>query len=654
MQEPGAKAQRFDVTYFDGVNAAVQRMLAKRQEFSHAENARTGSIGSIEKRGGQAKYGTAAGGWFFMASENYELTKFLNDGPNQGLFRISTSSEPVAAFSMSVYENVYVFDLYNPTTSALYIKSSENVTVSEPAIFSRADANTVILDGTSQLATIWTLNPANIWTALTDPDATNIIGAQFDSVPFDTNLLLVNQRDYNRYIKSDGTTVIDSTQAGSLFNSPRASRCAYYKGRIYLADIMRAGIRYKTTVARSSFASGILSLVNGDSVSHVSGTTLDVTDVKYFYSDSGMNTYDVYRGVTLITTLTVTAINSTSITVTHSGTPTLNTADEIWISGTYNGEKQYRWMNNASMGGQDVKQYDTFKLAGGTEDAITLLEPVGNILMVSNRNAFLTWNDYSLQTFDQGVGCVSQNGYAKLLGSLYFLHYSGIYSTNGSTPTLLSRKVSKYIQGTTRSALENAACAYKGLSVFFAIGDSTLYKNDGSFWKTLPDVCLEYNVVDQNWFVHTNVPAKQLLNFISADGAERLLMEHKGSGKNIKEFLVGSDDDGASIFFRADLPPIQLMKEVEVYANPIAVSAESERGSLIRCFASVDGNDFYELQGDLLKGVSTIKVTAPDSDSEEPVLCHWIQLSFREGSPQICRLVQASIIYLPTTITQPR
>lgn len=654
MQEPGNTAKRLDFPYFEGVNGAVTRLLAKKQEFFHAENARSGSIGSVEKRAGQAKYGTASGGWTFLATENYGLTKFLNDGTNQGVFRIITSSEPASAISVSVYDSVFVIDLFNPVSTTLYIKTGEDVTVSEPAIFSRVDSNTIILDGTSQAAAIWSLNNLGVWGVLSDAEANNIIGAQFDSAPFDGNLLLVNQRDYNRYIQKNGTTVIDSTQAGHLYNSPRASKGTFYKGRIYLADFMRDGVRYKTTVVRSSYASGIVALVNGDHTALASGGSLALTSTKYIYSDTGMNTYDVYRGATKIVTITVTAKQEVSVTSTFSGPITFLSADEVWVSGTYNGEKQYRWVSNATAGGQDVKQYDTFKLAGGTEDEITILEPIGNVLLVANKNTFLSWNDYTLQDFDQGVGCVSKNGYAKLLGSIYFLHYSGVYSTTGSTPTLLSRKVERYIQGATRESLENAAVGIKGLSVFFAIGDSTLYKNDGSFWKTLSDVCLEYDIADQTWYVHTNVPAKQLLQFISADGVERLLMLHKGTGKSVKEFLVGNDDDGQAIFFRADLPPIQLMKEMEVYASPIAVSVELERGTLMRCFASLDGEDFYELQGDLLKGISTIKVTSKDAASTEPVICHWIQLSFRDGSPQICKLIQASIIYMPTTVAQSR
>jgi hypothetical protein len=89
---------------------------------------------------------------------------------------------------------------------------------------------------------------------------------------------------------------------------------------------------------------------------------------------------------------------------------------------------------------------------------------------------------------------------------------------------LISRKVERYIKGATKAGIESAAAGYKGLSIFFTIGDSTLYNNDGSVWKTLSDCCLEFNTVDQNWYVHTNISATEFVTFIGTNGAERLSM----------------------------------------------------------------------------------------------------------------------------------
>lgn len=480
MRESGTKQERIAIPYFEGVNSTVQQVIARRTELAHMENARAPIIGVLEKREGQLVIGTDIGGTILKAIANPGLVYFIDGGTlSQGLLRITS---------------------LNGTTASIYY-----------------------------------LNQSNEWVVLNNPLALNLSSATFDNVNVEGDLILVNGINPNKMINGPiGVTVsmIDSTTPGSLYNSPRANKVAFYKSRIYLADYFKSnGEELKTTILRSSYPMGIVSLLNGD-VSASSGGlwTIPVVDVKYFYTDAGMNVYEIYRGNRKIATITITSITETNIVapVGHvffeSGFSSFLSSDEIWVAGTYSGEKQYRWISNSSSIGRDVKQYDTFKLVGGDEDAITLLEPIGNILLMANKNAMMTWNDYVLENFDVGVGSCSKNGYVKLRGALYFLHYSGIYSTTGTTPQLLSRKVERYIKGATKAGLESAAAGYKGLSVFFTIGDVTLYKNDGSFWKVLNDVCLEFNIADQNWYVHTNVVATQFETYIQSSGAERLTM----------------------------------------------------------------------------------------------------------------------------------
>lgn len=659
MAQTSSGNPRLSISYFEGVNSTVQHVIAKTAELSHAENARSKIIGSIEKREGQTKVGTTPNGSPFYATENFGLTKFLNQGANQGIFRVTTApAQDPATLTLSVFELVSVGDypIVGSNVITLVINAVEYVTVSEPTFFVRADNNVGILDGTSSASSIYSLNTASVWTELADADAQNIIGAPTDFARVDGNLVLVNGRDYNRMISSDGVTVIPSTAAGSLFNSPRAYKTAFYKNRLYLGDYTRSGVQYKTSVIRSSYPLGIVALVNGDHASHTSGAIIEVTDTKYFYSDSGMNSYEVYRGTTLITTLTVTVVNETSITVTHSGTPTINSADEIWVTGTFSGATplQYRWANKQTSTGQSIKQYDTFKLVGGDEDDINMMVLIGNVMVISNKNTMMSWNDYMLENMDLGIGCVSPRGYTKLMGSCYFLHYSGVYSTTGGVPVLLSRKIGRYISGATRSGLENCSAGFKGLSVFFAIGDVTLYNKDGSFWKILPNVCLEYNVADQTWFVHTNVSASQFSTFIDATGAERILLTSNAGGKSVKEFLVGNTDDGDVIFFRADTQVLQFSKSMELYSEPLEIINEVDRGASMECFVALDeDDDFYPIEGTFRKGVSTLKITGKDAQHVKPTPCRKIRVSYRDGSKQQCKLLQTSIIYVPTNMSTP-
>lgn len=480
-RESGTRQERVTIPYFEGTNSTVQQTIARKTELSHSENARAPMIGVLEKREGQSAIGTAVGGGTFISRGDYGVFYFDDPGSSsQGLIRISSNDG---------------------------VKSD-----------------------------IYYLNQSNEWVVVDNDIALNLSLSTCNFTKVDDDLAIVNGIDPNMMITGAvgvATPMTDSTTAGSLFNSPRANKIAFYKSRIYLADYYDAnGNELKTTILRSSYPMGIISLLNGD-VSSVDGSgnwVLPVTDTKYFYTSAGMNSYEIYRGNNKIATIALNGITETSISapngnvIFESGYSSFLSSDEVWIFGTYTGDKQYRWVSNSSSIGRDVKQYDTFKLVGGDEDAITLFEPIGNILMVANKNTVSTWNDYILENFDIGVGCCSKNGYVKLKGSLYFLHYSGIYSTSGGTPQLVSRKVERYIRGATKAGIEAGAAGFKGLSIFFTIGDVTLYKEDGSLWKTLSRVCLEFNIADQNWYVHTNVTATQFETYLQSNGTERLTM----------------------------------------------------------------------------------------------------------------------------------
>lgn len=591
MKESGQTEQRFPITYFDGVNSTVQPTLAKRTELSHMENARSPQIGVLEKREGRVAKGLNGSDTKFIATTNYGLFYFNDTNANsQKLYRITEVSG--------------VRDVY-------YLHTNGR------------------------------------WTKMADADAQTLTAANFENVVVDGKMVLVNGAGANRYIAADGTTVITSAQAGDLYNSPDAYKVAYYKNRIHLADFTRSSVRYPTTILRSSFPLGIIALVDGDYP--IASVTIDVTDSKYFYAAAGVNTYDVYRGGTFIQTLTVSAVNETSIEVTAT-TSALLSSDEIWIAGTYAGAKQFRWVNNPTSTGRDVKQYDTFKLTGGDESPITLFETIGNVLMIGNRKTLAAWDDYTLQNIDLNIGCASSRGSVKMLGTLYFLDYNGIYGTTGGLPTLLSRKVERYIKGATKAGLENAAAGYKGLSVFFAIGDVTLYNEDGSTDKVLSKVALEYSAADQNWYVHTNVNMSQFENFIDATAGEKLYATSNVTDASVVSFLEGNTDEGAEIFMRIDTQEIQLLKEFETHASMLALVTEVYRGSQLKAFVSLDKQQFYELEGTADKGASVLKIHGVDKKVATPPLCRKIKVSYRDSSKQRCRINQVALVYTPTAV----
>ena len=92
--EAGKNERRLNITFFDGINAIVDKSLAKAQELLHMENARSAVIGTIEKRAGQVVIGTNKYGGRFKARENYDLA-FISTGKNaiNGLYRLSGSKD---------------------------------------------------------------------------------------------------------------------------------------------------------------------------------------------------------------------------------------------------------------------------------------------------------------------------------------------------------------------------------------------------------------------------------------------------------------------------------------------------------------------------------------------------------------------------------
>lgn len=587
--------KRLSIDYFEGVNGLIASQIAKKTEFSHAENVRSINIGSFEKRAGSTLLGTA-----ITATANNGLFFFRSTAAdNSFLYRISTVSG---------------------STNIYYLKTSTGV-----------------------------------WTALTGEGA-NITAGDFDNVVAEGKMFLVNYNDANRYIDSDGTTVVDSSSAaGHLYNSPNANNICFYKNTLYVADYIQGAVRYPTTILKSSYPLGIIALVSGDPVTPY--TTLGITEFKYFTTAAGGNTADIYRGNSKVAVFTITSIASDSITGTivfEVGFTSVLSADEIWVAGTYAGAKQFRWAVNATTQGSSIKQYDTMKLSGGDGSSIKMMEVIGNVMMIANNNTLAIWNDYVLQSFDLNIGCVSRKGYIKNLGGLYFLHYTGVFVSNGEMPKLISAKVERYIQGATTVNKEAAVAGKKGRSVFWWIGDSTLTNPDGSADKTLSNVVLEYNITQEDWFVHTNIKATQFETFVDTSDSDRLIMLTTNTNYPSVEFLSGETDLGSEIMMQAETNSFPLAGYFEKFSYVHEVLLDVERGTGIQVFVSLDRGPFYELEGVASKGASIIKVTAADGDRSKPPRCREITLSLRHSLKQLCRVARVAINFIPTAEEEPQ
>jgi hypothetical protein len=422
----------------------------------------------------------------------------------------------------------------------------------------------------------------------------------------------------------------------------------FFKGKIYMADFTIGINRFQNYVQMSSPALGLISLVEGDYA--IGSTTLKVSDTKYIRATDSL---EVYRGNTLIQTLTVSGKTETDITVTAT-TSALRSSDELWVVGTKLGtsKQRYRWVDSPAIG-TDLKRYDTFPLSGGTNSPILMLANVGDNMAVSTKDNFAFWNGYSLQVLDTGIGCCSPNGFVRSQGYLFFMGYKGLYMTDGATaPRLISTAVDRYFQGATTVNLEQGAMGAKGFSIFATLGDVTLYNEDGSVDKVLTNVCVEYDIRKDSSYVHTNFDTIYFASYSTSTDTDKLVVAIPGSGVN-EVFLSGTETDYTThllnpteIPFRIDTQPLQLAEpggSVEI----LQVRARVDRGTNIQVFVSMDDEPFYELSDSLKKGWSSVAVNGKNKDRTSPARCSNIRISLRDSSKSKCKISQLEVIYRP-------
>ena len=353
-----------------------------------------------------------------------------------------------------------------------------------------------------------------------------------------------------------------------------------------------------------------------------------------------------------INLITVAGVSESSLTLSSPTIADINASDELWIPGTKTGElpKIYRWATFMDSGIK-AKDYDTFKLASTTDndnEEIKLLTNIGNVMLIGSNNNLAIWNNYVLQYLDMGVGCVSKNGYVKCLGAIYLLHYSGIFKTQGGLPEVISEKVEKYITGATTSGLENACAGKRDKCVFFCIGDVTIRLPDGSIEKQLKDVCLEFNIIHQTWYVHTNIKADQMTTFINSDNPDTLAIISHDDGNPVYDFLSPEffSDGTKEIPFRVDTNNLPISASPEKFGYLLEVLIEMERGMGLKTFPSLDFGPFYECDTDAAKGLTIVKANRKALDGAAPPRCRNVRVSFRHTGKGGCRLSKVAINYI--------
>ncbi|MFA5376082.1 MAG: hypothetical protein WC455_10085 [Dehalococcoidia bacterium] len=460
-----------------------------------------------------------------------------------------------------------------------------------------------------------------------------------------------------RYVMPDGTTTYVAP-GGNLNGAPEGRKIAYYKGRLYIGDywleIDGTPRWFHDHVRFSSTLLGIVSLVEGDFAA--GATTLNVSDTKYILAT---DTLEVWRGSTLIETLTVTgkseATGTYTITVSAT-TADILSSDELWVSGTHDldADRVFRWAD-AGIGNEEMKRYDDFVLPGVEgANSINTLCVVGDYLAIASRDSFAWWDTYRLTGSGLGIGVCSPNGFVSAFGSGYGLDYTGVYQwTPGSaSPKVISTPVEAYITGAKKTDIERASSVRSGFHLMWHLGEVTLYKADGSVDKVIENCTIDYDIRLDNWYVHTDKAMDFMCNWSEGERANAIAyLQHERQVpyvvKAFEAFYGDKEDDGSSseeeVFFRADTVPIQLSSTPDTIAYPSAVVIECDRGSGGQVFARLDEGEWYQLKGEFNKGVSVIPVTSPNPDELTPPKCRRISFSLRHSMPNGTRVTSLSV-----------
>lgn len=648
--------KKISIPYLSGVNSLNSWNVAKLTEAAHAENARSLTVGTVERRGGSTRLGddvtaTAAYALFSFASPaGLGPYRALTVGGVTSLYYLNGSSvwtklNGGGTKLLEMGDGTTSFNISNPIGTTF--RYTWNGTGTDPNVDSylRYGSTVAVAAQNFNAANNGTFTVTNVGTAwfevtnasgVSETSKTIGLGSitvsspHFDDVSAEGCKFLVNGDVDNRYVSADGTTVVTASDtSGHLYNSPKARKVNYYKGRLYLSDYTYGTSNYPNYVMMSSPPLGITGLVDGDHV--VGATEISVTDTKYIRSTDYL---DVYRGQLLMATLTVTGKTESKITVSATAVA-LQSSDELWVSGTHNGKRLFRW-TEAPTSGVDVRLYDTFPLVGGSNGRTKMLTNVGGYMMIASEDTLGAWDGSTLTAFDGDIGCVSDEGFVVAYGTLFFAHYTGIYATSGGRPKLISNDVDRYFRGATKAGLESSYAGRKGMSVFFSIGAVTLYKPDGSVERTLSDVVVEYDIRTDKWYVHTGLPTEGFVTYKSSSDPDVLLRMSSVAPHRCFQTFVGFVDDPTGtddeIIFRVDTPWFQVTDEDEKVAYPLRIVATLESGNSASCFVALDDGDWYELHGQFDKGVLVIPVTSKDGDHSQPPSCRKMRFSIRSAN----------------------
>ena len=701
----------FLIDYWDGVNATVGPSVSKPQEPVFAENVRSNTVGVLETRDGLTAVGDSgyldkvtlslesatsfAGlynsstiyrcGMFKIGNRGTSLVSVSQPGTSlRELRRIISSgvenfNDPVGSPILNstnlleIGDNTTQWNITQPGSGVT--RFTWNTSGTNPNILQKMSVGTTVtITGTginatnrgTRIVSAFTSSsfdvyaPAYVSQTGVTADAIQLPLTRFSGVEAEgslfyttkgrTPLQLDSQYDPISNSFSDPVLRFYNDTSSSIYDMPRGAHIEYFKSKLYVANIKTSsGVEYQNSMTWSSNKVGLISLVDGDF--STGATTIKVTDTKYIRSSDSL---DIIRGGVYKGTLTITAKTEDSITVTATGFD-IKSSDQIWVKDTFSTAKAlWRWDTNSPPG----SPLNTSSIQVGTnaDSEITCLQTVGNFLMVGTRTSTSGWNGTAMTALSTDIGVVSHEGWVTLGGTLYFVSSRGIYRTAGGGPERISTPIRRIYDYTTKSGRENSVMWKMGDSIYAYVGPVSVPTDDNSVNKVISNCVFEFDTVQENWYIHSYGASVDEANSYNSDlnADDCLVAFNDGSTSITNHFMSGTTDNSNDIFMRVDSSTLYLNSAFEKPSYLWFANLDLLQGDGVKMFLTPDDYDTYEIDGEFKKGLNTLTLNGPPSDSQsEAPRARKVRISFRAATKKKIKLGRFRIDYSMSTEMMP-
>lgn len=237
-----------------------------------------------------------------------------------------------------------------------------------------------------------------------------------------------------------------------------------------------------------------------------------------------------------------------------------------------------------------------FDVASDDGDVLMGLEVNANRLLCFKQKSLYRYDTNTLYQVPGAPGTVSQRSIRNIQGHTLYLHSTGIWDYNGTTSTLISRKIQEVIDGVSTKSLSDANAWVRGDHYYLYLGDILNSKTgftcnnclvdfdiskQAYTWRSLKDVPTVWmDYPDDSSNITYNDPTITYNDsntaYNAAQSSEQRTFFGTDSGQ-VMRFDVGGDFDGVDIPFTIETkdyylgyPAFQKMLERVVVFNDYA------------------------------------------------------------------------------------